>query len=143
MDVTHHELAKAQAERAQNTLDALLAYLPDGISIAHGSDVHVERISARGLALVGRSADELTGKSALQQTAEWEVYRPGGDLPLPPAERPLARATRTGQVTTDEMLLVRRPDGSLLTVMCNSGPIRDAAGQVTGAVMAWHDVSEL
>jgi PAS domain S-box-containing protein len=143
VDVTHHELAKAQAERAQNTLDALLAYLPDGISIAHGSDVHVERISARGLALVGRSADELTGKSALQQTAEWEVYRPGGDLPLPPAERPLARATRTGQVTTDEMLLVRRPDGSLLTVMCNSGPIRDAAGQVTGAVMAWHDVSEL
>ncbi len=83
VDVTHHELAKAQAERAQNTLDALLAYLPDGISIAHGSDVHVERISARGLALVGRSADELTGKSALQQTAEWEVYRPGGDLPLP------------------------------------------------------------
>jgi PAS domain S-box-containing protein len=31
----------------------------------------------------------------------------------------------------------------LLTVLCNSGPIRDGAGRVTGAVMAWHDVSEL
>jgi PAS domain S-box-containing protein len=43
----------------------------------------------------------------------------------------------------NETLLVRRPDGSFLTVVCNSGPIRDAGGRVTGAVMAWHDVSEL
>jgi PAS domain S-box-containing protein len=143
VDVTHHQSARIRAQQAQDTLDALLAYLPDGISIAHGPDVHVERISARGLALVGRDAGELTGKSALQQTAEWEVYRPGSDIALPPADRPLARATRTGQVTTDELLLVRRPDGSLLTVLCNSGPIRDEAGRVTGAVMAWHDVSEL
>jgi PAS domain-containing protein len=79
----------------------------------------------------------------LQQTDVWEVYRPGSDVPLPPADRPLARATRTGEVTMNETLMVRRPDGSLLTVLCNSGPIRDAGGRVTGAVMAWHDVSEL
>jgi PAS domain S-box-containing protein len=146
VDVTELETARAKAQLAQvaqNTLDALLAYIPDGISIAHGSDVHVERISAQGMALVGRNAGELTGKSALRQTAEWEVYRPGSDVPLLPADRPLARATRTGEVTMDEMLLVRRPDGSLLPVLCNSGPIRDEAGRVTGAVMAWHDVSDL
>jgi PAS domain S-box-containing protein len=142
-DVTHHQLARAKAGQAQDTLDALLTYIPDGISIAHGPDVQVERISARGLALVGRNAEELTGKSALRQTAEWEVYRPGSEAPLSPADRPLARATRTGEVTTDEMLLVRRPDGGLVPVLCNSGPIRDAAGQVTGAVMTWHDVGEL
>jgi len=143
IDITQHEIAKAKAQAAQDTLDALLEYIPDGISIAHGPDIHVERISARGLAMVGRDAAELTGRSALRQTAEWEVYRPGSDVPLAPLDRPLARATRTGQVTTDEMLLVRRPDGSLLPLLCNSGPIRDAAGRVTGAVMAWHDVSEL
>jgi PAS domain S-box-containing protein len=143
VDVTHHELAKARAQAAQDTLDALLENIPEGISIAHGPEVHVDRISARGTALVGRNADELVGQSALQQNEVWEVYRPGSDIPLAPADRPLARATRTGEVTTNETLLVRRPQGDLLTVVCNSGPIRDAQGRVTGAVMAWHDIGEL
>jgi PAS domain S-box-containing protein len=143
VDVTHHEIAKAEAQSARNTLDALLAYSPEGISIAHGPDVHVDRINARGMALVGRNADELTGQSALRRTDVWEVYRPGSDVALPPADRPLARATRTGEVTLNETLIVRRQDGGLLTVLCNSGPIRDARGGVTGAVMTWRDVSEL
>jgi PAS domain S-box-containing protein len=62
---------------------------------------------------------------------------------LTPAERPLARATRTGDVKINETLLVRRRDGELLTVVCNSGPIRDADGRVTGAVMAWQEAGEL
>jgi PAS domain S-box-containing protein len=140
VDVTHHAIARAEA---QDTLDALLAYSPDGISIAHGPDVRVDHISAQGLALVGRDADELTGRSALRQTEVWDVYRPGSDVPLSPADRPLARATRTGEVTLNETLIVRRADGSLLTVLCNSGPIRDAAGRVTGAVLAWRDVTQL
>jgi PAS domain S-box-containing protein len=143
VDVTHHEIARTKAAAAQDTLDALVAYLPDGISISTGPEVHVERISARGMALVGRGAAELTGRSALQQTDVWQVYRPGSDVPLAPADRPLARATRTGEVTMNETLVVRRADGSFLTVLCNSGPIRDAAGRVTGAAMAWHDVTEL
>jgi PAS domain S-box-containing protein len=143
VDVTHHEIARAEAQAARDTLDALLAYIPEGISIAHGKDVHVDRVSARGMALVGRTADELTGHSALRQTDTWEVYRPGGDVPLDPTDRPLARATRTGEVTMNETLVVRRPDGGSLTVLCNSGPIRDTGGRVTGAVMAWHDISEI
>ena len=143
VDVTHHELARAKAQAAQNTLDALLAYIPEGISIAQGPEIHVERVSARGMALLGRNEDELTGRSALQQTHVWEVYRPGCDIPLAPSDRPLARATRSGESTLNETLTVRRSDGSMLTLLCNSGPIRDAAGRVTGAIMSWQDVTEL
>ncbi len=143
VDVTHHEIARAKAHAAQNTLDALLAYVPEGISISQGPQIHVARVSARGMALLGRNADELTDRSALQQTDVWQVYRPGSDVPLPPADRPLARATRTGEIAMNETLLVRRSNGSMLTLLCNSGPIRDAAGEVTGAIMTWQDVTEL
>jgi PAS domain S-box-containing protein len=143
VDVTHHQVARAEDQAARDTLDALLAYIPEGISIARGQEVYIDRVSARGMALVGRNADELTGQSALRQTDIWEVYLPGSDVPLDPADRPLARATRTGEVTLNETLIVRRHDGSLLTLLCNSGPIRDAGGCVTGAVMAWRDISEL
>jgi PAS domain S-box-containing protein len=143
VDVTHHETARAEAAAAKDTLDALLAYIPQGISISHGPEVRVERVSARGMALVGRDAGQLTGHSALQQTEEWQVYRPGSDVPLPATDRPLGRATRTGEVTMNETLIIRRPDDSWLTVLCNSGPIRDTEGRVTGAVMSWDDLSEL
>ena len=143
VDVTHHVLAKAKAQAAQDTLDALLEYIPDGISISQGPEVHVDRISARGLELLGRNADELLDHSAIQRDDLWQVYRPGSDTPLAATDRPLARATRTGEVTLNETLVVRRPNGSALTVLCNTGPIRDADGRVTGAVMAWHDISEL
>jgi PAS domain S-box-containing protein len=143
IDVTHHEIAKAKAQAAQDTLDALLDYIPQGITITRGPEVNVDRISARGLALLGRRADELTGYSALEPTDVWQVYRPGREDRLTPAERPLARATRTGEVKINETLIVRRRNGELLTVVCNSGPIRDVEGRVTGAVMAWQDTSEL
>jgi PAS domain S-box-containing protein len=143
VDVTAHETAALEAQAARDTLDALLAYIPEGISISQGPDVQVVRMSAQGVALTGRSEPELIGRSALRQPVAWPVYRPGSDAPLPPEDRPLARATRTGEVTTNETLLIRRPDGSLLPVLCSSGPIRDAAGRVTGAIMAWHDISAL
>jgi PAS domain S-box-containing protein len=143
VNVTHHVTARARAEAAQHTLDALLDHIPTGISISHGPEVHVDRISARGVALVGRDPGELMDQSALQQTDAWEVYRPGSDVPLAPNDRPLVRATRTGEVTVNETLLIRRTDGAMLPVLCNSGPIRDPDGRVTGAVMAWHDATEL
>jgi PAS domain S-box-containing protein len=143
IDVTHHQIATAKAKAAQDTLDALLDYIPQGITITRGADVQVDRISTQGLALLGRRADELTGESALKHTDVWQVYRPGSEVRLTPTERPLARATRTGEVKINETLLVRRSNGDLLTVVCNSGPIRDSDGRVTGAVMAWHDVGEL
>jgi PAS domain S-box-containing protein len=133
----------AKAKAAQDTLDALLAYLPDGIGIAHGPDVVIEHFSARGAALLGGDGEKLTGRSALEPASGWEVYQPGAGVPLAPADRPLARATRTGETRMNETLIVKRPDGSLLTIVCNSGPIRDAAGRVTGAVMCWQDVGEL
>ncbi len=143
LDVTHHEVARAKAQAAQDTLDALLDYIPQGITITRGPEVYIDRISTRGLELLGRRADELTGHSALKQTDVWQVYRPGSDARLSPAERPLARAMRTGEVKINETLIVRRSDGELVTVVCNSGPIRDADGRVTGAVMAWQDAGEL
>ena len=139
VDVTAHERARA----AGDTLEALLTYIPEGITISYGPDVHVAHISAQGVALTGRTEADLTGHSAIGHAGAWDVYRPGSSVRIPPPDRPLARATRTGEVKMNETLLIHRPDGSILPVLCNSGPIRDAAGRVTGAVMAWHDISEL
>lgn len=143
VEVTHQEIARAEAEAAKVTLDALLAYIPLGISISHGPEVCIDRISAWGMKLIGRQESELVGRNALEQTDIWEVYTPGSELPLTPVDRPLARATRTGEVAMNETLIIRCSNGAALTVHCNSGPIRDRYGRITGALMAWQDTSEL
>jgi PAS domain S-box-containing protein len=143
VDVTAQATAMAEARTARDTLDALLAYIPEGISVSQGPDVRVTRVSAQGAMLTGRDEAELTGQSVLRHPDAWQVYRPGTEQQLAPEDRPLARATRTGEVTMNETLLIRRPDGSFLPVLCNSGPIRDSAGRVTGAVLAWRDISAL
>ena len=142
-EVTDHVAARREAEAAGATLDALMAHIPEGITIARGPGVLVERVSAYGRALTQRAAAELIGADARAHPESWEIYLPGSDVPLPPDERPLARAIATGEVISNQTLILRRPDGSLLPVLCSSGPIKDALGQVTGAILAWRDIDDL
>ena len=142
-EVTDHVTARREAEAAGATLDALMAHIPEGITIARGPGVLVERVTAYGRALTQRASAELIGADARSHPESWEVYLPGSDVPLPPDERPLARAIANGEVISNQTLILRRPDGSLLPVLCSSGPIKDAVGQVTGAILAWRDIDDL
>ena len=142
-EVTDHVMARREAEAAQATLDALMAHIPEGITIARGPGVNVERVSAHGRALTRKPEAELLGIDAQAHPEAWEVYASGSDVPLPAAERPLARAVGSGEVTENSTLMLRRPDGSMLPVLCSSGPIKDGEGRITGAVMAWRDITDL
>jgi PAS domain S-box-containing protein len=142
-DVTRHVLARQEAEQARDTLDALLTHIPEGITIAYGPNVRVERVSACGLEMARRSSLELIGQDALQHGQLWEVLRPGEDRPVPPEDRPMARAIRTGAVTRNETLMMGRPDGTKIPLLCSAGPIRSSDGRVIGAVLCWRDVTEL
>ena len=142
-DVTAHVHARQSADAAGTTLDALMAHIPEGITIARGPGVHVERVSAHGEALARRAVGDLTGADALDNTDTWQVYDATTLEIIPPEDRPLARAIRDGEVTTDKTVLFGRPDGTRLPVLCNAGPIRNADGRITGAVMCWHDFTEV
>ena len=142
-EVTGHIVARRDAEAAQATLDALMAHIPEGITIARGPGVQVERVSAHGKALTRKTDAELLGIDAQEHPEVWQVYAPGSDVPLPPGERPLARAISRGEVMENRTLMLRCPDGSMLPVLCSSGPITDSEGRITGAVLAWRDIKDL
>jgi PAS domain S-box-containing protein len=54
----------------------------------------------------------------------------------------MARALKTGKDFNGEEIVVERPDGVRLTVLAHANPIRDAAGQLIGAVNVLVDISE-
>jgi PAS domain S-box-containing protein len=137
------ERRAAEAEDARRTLEALLEYIPEGITIAAAPDVRILRVSRYGEQLTGRSAGDLTIPAGdAHHTTAWGLFWPDG-APARDADLPLTRAVVGGEVSTGEEWLLRRPDGSDITILTNAGPIRDTDGSITGGVIAWRDISEM
>ena len=134
--------ARESAEAGQRTLDALMEYIPEGITIASAPDVSISRISRYGQELSGRPVEELTGIPAELHAARWQLVNRDGSL-VATAELPLTRATRRGEIVRNEELILRRADGAEVTILCNAGPIRRGDGSVSGGIVAWRDINEL
>ena len=139
--VQRSEAEAALRDRA-SMLDALLEYIPEGITIARGRDVMIERVSAEGLKRVQRAEQDLIGIGADLHPGAWQVFDEGGTRLLDSDELPLTRAVRHGETIENEQLSLRLPDGNFLPILCNAGPIRDATGNITGGIIAWRDISD-
>lgn len=129
------------ARHNERLLDALFDYIPEGITVADAPNGEVRRISRFGVALTGRPREALEGIPASQHPDAWAIFHRDGVTPPQPEELPLARAVTKGAVVTDEEWVMRRPDGTGITLLCNAGPIRDGEGRVAGGVIAWRDIS--
>lgn len=132
--------ALAKAEEGDRMLAALMEHIPVGITIADAPDVMIRWVSRTGRELTGRSSDQL--EVAYGKHAEnWAVYRADGVTPGNDDELPLSRATLKGESVRNEVWMLVHTDGRRIPILCNAGPIRDAAGNITGGVVAWNDIT--
>ncbi len=133
-----------EAEEARRMLDALMAYIPQGIAIADAPEMQVRRVSYYGLAMTKRPWQEVLEEIPPERIPErWQIYHLDGRTLAKPDEFPLSRAARRGEIVTSEQWLLRQHSGQLVPVLCNAGPIRDNHGRITGAIMSWLNVSSL
>jgi PAS domain S-box-containing protein len=134
--------ALARAEEGRRILEAVMAHVPEGITVADTPDVRIRMVSAYGAALTGRPMSALEEIPAQVHPEAWDIYHADGVTRAGAEELPLTRATVQGAVVKDEEWVLRRPDGACITVLCNAGPIRDADGRLVGGVIAWRDIDE-
>lgn len=149
LDVTDQVVARKaveevarEAREARNILHALMEHAPEGITIADGPDATIRMMSRYGLELGGRLPETILGSSDGVHSRNIGIHRADGITPADDAETPLIRAIRFGEVVTNEEWALKRPDGSVVTILCNAGPIRDSDGRISGGVVAWRDISE-
>jgi PAS domain S-box-containing protein len=133
---------RALAEASQSTLNALMEHIPEGITIADAPDVVITRVSRYGQELTGRPNAEIAGIPAQLHTEHWGLCDLEGKA-LAPERLPLTRATVCGEVVRNEEVLMQRPDGTTVTLLCNAGPIRDAKGTITGGLCAWREIDDV
>jgi PAS domain S-box-containing protein len=131
-----------ESEEDQELLNALFEYFPGGVTIAAAGDDKIRMVSKYSQQLLGWPREALEGLSLQEYVQKWNVFHLDGVTPATAEELPLVRATRQGQVVTDQEWLIRCRDGRTIRVLCNAGPIRNRHGDIIGGVVAWRDITE-
>ena len=129
--------ALSEAEEGRATLATLMENIPIGITIARMPDLKIQMVSKRGQELLGGShAGVIVGEVATR----WKVFQEDGKTPLAEKDLPLVQAASGQDVINMEVVQVNEW-GKSLNLLCSASPIRQG-DRITGAVVAWRDVTE-
>ncbi|WKB52468.1 PAS domain S-box protein [Eleftheria terrae] len=133
------ERRAGEAEQAKALLQTIFDNLPEGIAWVGGPpDYPVLANSRFGRELIGAPA----GATGAHPLDGHPVYTADGRRRLATEELPLYRASRHGETVCNEELLVERADGSHVAVLVDAAAIRNAQGEILGAVNCWRDITE-
>ena len=139
LSVAHAKVA-AEAEEAKSLLDALMKYIPEGITIANAPDLRIRMVSRYGQDLLAGQHD---GMAVGQVADQWKVYRSDGTTPVAHENLPLTRAIRHGEIIKNEELVQINAKGEPLNLLCNAAPLYDRFNHITGGIVAWRDITEI
>lgn len=117
----------------------LLDLLPIGVYVCD-RDGRIIRCS-RGAAALWQRKPELDS-AADRFCGSRNLYRLDG-TPIAHAASPMAEALAGGTPVRNGEIVMERPDGTRIVALVNIDPLKDATGQVTGAISCFRDVTEL
>ncbi len=134
-DVTARKTAELALREREARFATTLASIGDAV-IATGVDGRIRYMNAVAESLTGWSAADAGDRPIA------EVFRIEDERTGLPVGNPVAAALRDGTTAglSHPTLLVRR-DGRALPVDDSAAPIRDAGGEILGAVLVFRDVS--
>jgi len=135
-DITERTEADARLRESEQRLKDLLAAIPAAIYTT----------DAQGrITYFNEKAVELAGRVPVIGSDEWcvtwKLFWPDG-TPLPHDQCPMAIALREGRQIRDAEAVAERPDGTRVPFIPYPTPLRDAKGQITGAINMLVDISE-
>ena len=135
-DISERKEAEAKLQESERRLNDLLSAIPAAI---YTTDAHGR------ITYFNDKAAELAGRKPTIGSDEWcvtwKLYRPDG-TPLPHDECPMAIALREGRPIRNAEAIAERPDGTRVPFIPYPTPLRDARGNIIGAINMLVDVSE-
>ncbi|MGB0385461.1 MAG: PAS domain S-box protein [Ardenticatenaceae bacterium] len=131
------EQARAEVERERALLDGILQNLPAGVMVV---DQHFQLLRTNAVAqeLLGRPVMTQKEKEYVEQ---YDMIRTVNGQRYTESDLPLVKTMRTGERHSVSDIAVRKPDGSLVHLLANSGPLFKN-GQLAGAMLSFADISE-
>jgi|GEM_PF-2912713 len=138
-DITERKKAEAEAEESKRTLEALMEFVPAGITIADAPGGRIRMVSRYGREMLGRHE----GLTAEEVADRLKVYDKSGTALMPSQDLPLLRAIQHGETLENQEIMQRNVKGDLLSLLCSAAPLRDRAGGILGGIVTWHNITEM
>ena len=136
LDVTERKLFEEALFKEKESAQITLQSIGDGV-ITTDSKCRIEYLNPVAEQLTGWRLEHAQGRVID------EIFRSFHEETCEPLENPLAVAIRrTRAIKSVRPTLLIRRDGNELYIESCASPIRDGAGNVSGGVLVFHDVSE-
>jgi two-component system cell cycle sensor histidine kinase/response regulator CckA len=132
--------AAAEAAEGRRMLEAVMEYIPEGLTILEAPDAKVRMMSRHGAKLLGGTRESFQHKTIADYTPI--SYHPDGKTPKLLEEMVGLRAIQNGEITKEVESIIKRPDGGASVILARAAPIRDSKGRIRGSVVAWRDITE-
>ena len=116
----------------------LVELMPVAVYVCDTSGI-IQSYNKRAVELWGREPEP--GNTAQRYCASLRLWSPDGKL-VPHEESRMAEALRTGVPAHDVEVVIERPDGSRITALVNIAPLRNAEGELIGAMNCFQDITE-
>jgi PAS domain S-box-containing protein len=138
-DVTEQRQLEEELRARVQELETIFASINEGLIVV-GREGRIVRANPAYEALMGWPAGSaLYSMSAQDRYRALHIRDVQGQL-VPPDEGTMLRTLR-GKPLAEEHI-IRRPDGRDVYVSARGAPLTDAAGQIVGAVLVLHDMTE-
>jgi signal transduction histidine kinase len=136
-DVTERKRAEQAASESQQLLQLVLATLPVGVAVTN---------RAGDIILANATMKRIWGERPIVRGSErWAhsvgVWHESGNR-IAPTEWASVRALTEGQTSLNELIDIETFDSQHKTIQNSAAPIRNADGQIVGAVIVNEDVTE-
>jgi signal transduction histidine kinase len=132
------QLAEA-LEREREQFRSVLEQMPSGVIIAEAASGKV-MLANDQVSTIWRRPFVGSAWAVGEQVGN-EAFRLDG-TPLASGDWPLSCAIDRGEVVVNELIEIRRGDGTLGIIACSAAPIHDDDGRVVAGVVVFSDVTE-
>ena len=142
LDITHRKKTEEEREKAWALLEAAVAQSPAGILIADAPNAAIRMANAAMIGADSSSNKILADDDMAQLPSLRRIYKPEG-TPYSQEELPLFRAILKGEITNNEEILVRNPQGEERWELANAAPVRNRQGEITAGIVILQDITAL
>lgn len=135
------EQAQNRASTERQHLQAVIDNLPEAVVIVSARDGRIDTMNKAALEVHG--LNEVPNVSAEEFYSVHNMYHLNGQ-PFDPEEIPIIRSLNHGEACLGiEAAIRKQPSSNDIIVICDSIPLRNSAGAITGAVGVLRDITSI
>ena len=135
-DIENQKRIEAVLRENEEAYRSLFASAPMAVFACDRNAV-LQQYNRRAVEIWGREPE----RGVEKHCGSAKLWLPDGTL-LPHAHSPIVEVLRTGTDVQNVEVAIERPDGSRVPVLVNFAPMKNAQGEVIGAIVAFADITE-